>query len=245
MDALRAQALLDAARSGDEARVRASLGPLVEELTHAVRGCLHRQATLVRSSRADEGDVIQYVLERALRQPPTNPSGHAPVPVVLGWVRTVTVNHLLDLKRRTRFTADPASKARGDGDEDGASRALDEALDRNAEHAEGRTAGLAAPSPSHATETRELWKRAIDCADEHLVRHKYLREVFTALAGDPDLPAVELAERIGLLAPGADAESARKAVQYAWQLRSRVLVRLRDCLGEEPATAPKKAAGGR
>ena len=77
----------------------------------------------------------------------------------------------------------------------------------------------------------------VDRAAQALHKHKHMFEVYRALRDDPDIPAPELAVRVGLItrvppedAPREEKETARKAIQNAWQLRGRTLRRLKELL---------------
>lgn len=221
-----------AARRGDGALLRACLARLVPALDPAIRRSLRRQQALVRRCRVDEEDVVQRAFERLLASPPDNPGANPPLAVLTAWARAVALNHLLDLSRRPR--PEPlASDASPDSDTPSARRAHLAAL----------------PPPQEAlVGARELWRRACDCADRDLARYKHLRELFYAIADEPELGARELAERLGLLAGGGDEDAARRAEQYVWKLRERVHLKLAECLGARAAGRPSfemKAVGAR
>ncbi len=210
-----------AARRGDAAGLRACLARLVPSLDPALRRTLRRQAALLRRCRVDEEDVVQRAFERLLASPPDNRAGHPPLAVLTAWVRAVAVNHLLDLSRRA-------------GAE---SAGLDAAPDSDAPSSRGRPAPAAVPPAQEAhVGARELWRQACDCAERDLSRFKHLRELFYAIAEEPELGARELAARLGLIAEGgADEAAARRAEQYVWKLRERVHVKLAECLEAKPA----------
>ncbi|HEU4538591.1 MAG TPA: hypothetical protein VFS00_30935 [Polyangiaceae bacterium] len=215
-----------AAGRGDAARLRACLAALVPALEPALRRSLRRQQALVRRCRVDEEDVVQRAFERLLSSPPDNPGARPPLAVLTAWVRAVALNHLLDLSRRVGAEA----------------AAFDAPPD--SEVPSPRRPALAALPPVQEAQVgaRELWRRACDCADRDLARHKHLRELFYAIADEPELGARELAARLGLLAAhaGADEDAARRAEQYVWKLRERVHVKLAACLD-----AGAKASGPR
>lgn len=87
--------------------------------------------------------------------------------------------------------------------------------------------------PADPTQERRL-SDARTCAEMCLSKHRYLRELFHAVAEDPDLGARELAVRIGLLHQGeaASTEQIRRAEQHVWKLRERVHARLAECMNE-------------
>ncbi|HEU4407049.1 MAG TPA: hypothetical protein VFS43_17405 [Polyangiaceae bacterium] len=216
-----------AARRGDAALLRVCLARLVPALEPAIRRSLRRQQALVRRCRVDEEDVVQRAFERLLASPPDNPGAHPPLAVLTAWARAVAVNHLLDLSRRP--AAEPlAGEAAPDSDVPSRRRAPPAAL----------------PPPQEAeVGARELWRHACDCADRDLARYKHLRELFYAIADEPELGARELAERLGLLAGAeGDEDAARRAEQYIWKLRERVHVKLAECLEAKAARPARRGA---
>ncbi|MCU0681433.1 MAG: hypothetical protein MUF34_04090 [Polyangiaceae bacterium] len=219
-----------AAGRGDAARLRSCLAALVPALEPALRRSLRRQQALVRRCRVDEADVVQRAFERLLSSPPDNPGARPPLAVLTAWVRAVALNHLLDLSRRV-------------GAE---SSTFDAPPDSEVPSPRRRPALAVLPPPQEAqVGARELWRRACDCADRDLARHKHLRELFYAIADEPELGARELAARLGLIAAnaGADEEAARRAEQYVWKLRERVHVKLARCL--EPGVKAVGASSSR
>src|SRR4029079_2685491 len=88
---------------------------------------------------------------------------------------------------------------------------------------------IAPPLQEHAHDVRQGWELACRCADTELARHKHLRELFYAIADDPDLGARDLARKVGLLAEGTtDPKEVRRAEQHVWKLRERILAKLAD-----------------
>ncbi len=214
-----ARELFEAARTGDVAALRSAVSRLVPAVEPAVRRSLARQEGLVRRCRLDPDDVVQRVFERMLASPPGNPGEQDPLAVIVAWARAVALNHLLDLGRRIGREAPTEAE---DVDVDAA------------DNPGARGLGGGFPGPGAPQERRhhamERWQLARRCADTELSRYKYLREVFDALAEDPEMSARDLARRIGLL-PDKDAgdqQAARRAEQYAWKLRERVHTRLAE-----------------
>ncbi len=169
---------------------------------------------------------MQRVFERMLTAPPTNPNELDPEAVLVSWARTVAVRFLVDLARRAprEVTASdespPSSQTRG------------------ATGTYARAQSASAASQEQLVDAGQRWMLARACADNELARHKYLRELFYALAEDPEASARELAQRIGLLAARADDEAARRAEQYVWKLRERVHTRLADALARAEKGKP-------
>jgi DNA-directed RNA polymerase specialized sigma24 family protein len=201
-----AQELFLAAQAREPARIRAAVGRLAPLLEPLVRAAVRRQHGLLRQGRVDENDVVQRVLEKLLTHPPDNPGGHSPAAVLLAWAKAVALRHLVDLARHFEIVDDRG----GDG--------------------EVATASPIAPTQEEALDHRRRLLLARACADTHLARHKHLREVFYALAEDPDQSARELAVALGLVPEGGDAEAVRKAEQHVFKLRERVHVKLAECL---------------
>jgi DNA-directed RNA polymerase specialized sigma24 family protein len=197
-----------AARAGDAGRLRAAVAGLVPLLEPPVRAIVRRQHGLLRQGRVDENDVVQRVFEKLLTHPPDNPAGHPPAAVLLAWAKAVALRHLLDLVRRCE-PLDPGS-------------------------ADDVAEVPVAAVQEEAIERRERLRLASTCADTHLARHKHLREVFYALAEDPDLSARELALALGLASPDGDAEAVKRAEQHVFKLRERVHVKLAECLRRHP-----------
>ncbi len=199
-----ARELFLATEARDPGRIRAAVGRLVPLLEPPMRAAVRRQQGLLRQARADENDVAQRVFEKLLTHPPENPEGRPPAAVLLAWTKSVALRHLLDLARHFR------------GFEDGGE--------------DGPAAFPVAAAQEDALDHRERLRRARACADTHLARHRHLREVFYALADDPDQSARELATSLGLLGPDGDAEAVRRAEQHVFKLRERVHVKLAECL---------------
>jgi DNA-directed RNA polymerase specialized sigma24 family protein len=203
--------LFSALDRGDTAAARATLGGLSPLVDRAVRQLLARRQSLVRRARLDDDDVVQHVLARMLDAPPRNHAGHPPVAVLVAWARSVALHHLLAVSRRT-------------GREQAAS-------------GDPEAADPIASISTDATQERRLeaTRRLSDaraCAEACLSKHRYLRELFYAVADDPDLSARELAVRIGLLGEAAPPDEARRAEQYVWKLRERVHLKLAECMNE-------------
>lgn len=211
-----ARELFLAVEAGDAGRVRAAVTALVPLLDPPVRAVVRRQHALLRQGRVDENDVVQRVFEKLLTHPPDNPGGHPPAAALLAWAKTVALRHLLNL---VRHLAPMEAEEDGDG------------------------APVAAPQED-ALAHRERFRLACACADTHLARHKHLREVFYALAEDPDCSARELAVAIGLADADGDAEALKRAEQHVFKLRERVHVKLAECL-QRRVPKPGLAGGGR
>jgi DNA-directed RNA polymerase specialized sigma24 family protein len=199
-----ARELFLAGAAKDPGRLRAAVGQVAPLLEPAVRAALRRQRGLLERGRVDENDVVQRVFEKLLTHPPDNPAGRPPAAVLLAWAKSVALRHLLDLGRRFEDVEDVGE--------------------------DGPSALPVAPVQEELLDRRERLLRARACADTHLARHKHLREVFYALADDPDQSARELAAALGLVAPGGDAEAQRRAEQHVFKLRERVHVKLAECL---------------
>jgi len=202
-----------AAQRRDHAGMRESMAVLAPVLGQPIRRTLDRHASLVRRCRLEGDDVVQRVFERMLASPPTNPGDQDPLAVLAAWTRAVAINYLLDVARRVgRETAVASSDSDGDPIEEAAGGPPDAPQERQ-HHAE------------------EQWRLARECADTELARHKHLRELFYAIAEEPELGARALAHRIGLLPESAavvDEAAARRAEQYVWKLRERVQRKLAD-----------------
>lgn len=193
--------------------MRTAMATLAPALGAPIRKTLRRHEALVRRCRLDPEDVVQRVFERMLAAPPNNPGQQEPLAVLAAWSRAVAINHLLDLARRVGREAAPP--------------AVDSEREDPADQGEST---LGAPQ-ERQHEAAEQWRLARACADTDLAQHKHLRELFYAIAEDPELGARALAERIGLLpSPPAqvDEAEARRAEQYVWKLRERVQRRLAD-----------------
>lgn len=199
-----ARELFLAVEARDPARLRAAVGQVAPLLEPAVRAALRRQRGLLQRGRVDENDVVQRVFEKLLTHPPDNPDGRPPGAVLLAWAKTVALRHLLDLARHFEPVEDAGE--------------------------DGPPPLPVAPAQEEAIDRRERLLRARACADTHLARHKHLREVFYALADDPDQSARELAAALGLVPEGGDAEAVRRAEQHVFKLRERVHVKLAECL---------------
>lgn len=217
-----ARELFLAAEARDAGRVRAAVGRVAPLLEPPVRAAVRRQHRLLRQGRVDENDVVQRVFEKLLTHPPDNPGGRPPAAVLVAWARSVALRHLLDLARHFEGTE------AGDGDLGGDEPA----------------ALPVAAVQEQALEHKERLRLAFACADTHLARHRHLREVFYALAEDPDQSARELAVSLGLAPPDGDAEAVRKAEQHVFKLRERVHVKLAECL-ERHARSARREGGAR
>lgn len=207
-----ARSFLAAAQRSDHATMRRAMATLAPALGPPIRQTLRRHEALVRRCRLDPEDVVQRVFEQMLAAPPNNPGQQEPLSVLAAWSRAVAINYLLDLARRVGREAPPA---------------VDFEREEPADHG-GSTLG--APQ-ERQHEAAEQWRQARSCADTDLAQHKHLRELFYAIAEDPELGARALAERIGLLpSPPAqvDEATAQRAEQYVWKLRERVQRRLAD-----------------
>ena len=208
-----AHSFLVAAQRGDHAAMRESMAALADVLGPPIRRTLKRHDALVRRCRLESEDVVQRVFERMLASPPNNPGEQDPLAVLAAWARAVAINYLLDLARRIgRETAIPSNDSDADPIEDIAGGTLGAPQERQHQAA-------------------EQWRHARRCADTELARHKHLRELFYAIAEEPELGARALAQRIGLLPESAtlvDEEAARRAEQYVWKLRERVQRKLAD-----------------
>jgi len=196
-----ARSFLLAAETGNLSAMRRTLADLRPLLVPAIERTCRRHESLVRRCRLEREDVVQHVFERMLSAPPNNPAGRDPEAVLVAWARTVAIHHLLDLGRRI------GRESPSEGEDPPTSGAPQE--------------------KQH--EVAERWQVARACADTELVRHKHLRELFYAIAREPELGARDLARRIGLLDDEVvDEERARRAEQYVWKLRERVQRKLAD-----------------
>lgn len=209
-----AEELFLATQAGDARRIRAAVARVLPLLEPAVRAVVRRQQGLLRRGRVDEGDVAQRVFEKLLTHPPDNPGGRPPAAVLLAWTRAVALRHLLDLARHFERIEE--------GDED-----------------EGGPPATVGPVQEEALDHRRRLLRARACADTHLARHKHLREVFYALAEDPDQSARELAVSLGLVPADGDPEAMRRAEQHVFKLRERVHVKLAECLARAENARPR------
>lgn len=210
-----AREYLDAVEARDATRLRASIARLAPVIEPRVRALVDRQRSMLRRGRVDGADVVQRVFEKMLTHPPTNPADRDPASVILAWAKSVAIHYLLDLTRHFEPVA-----ASGDAVEEAPPAPI-------------------APIQERAVEARQRLALACVCADTHLARHKHLREVFYALADDPDLSARDLAAKLGL-AEGGDAAAAKRAEQLVFKLRERVHVKLAECLDRH-----ERALGGK
>jgi DNA-directed RNA polymerase specialized sigma24 family protein len=206
-----AHSFLDAAQRGDNEAMRHAMAALAPVLAPPLRWTLQRHHSLVQRCRLESEDVVQRVFERMLASPPNNPRAQDPLAVLTAWARAVAINYLLDLARRVGREAPLGLDSDGDPLEDAA------------------TVTPSAPQ-ERQHQAAEQWRLARHCADTELARHKHLRELFYAIAEEPELGARELAQRIGLLSGSApiDEAAARRAEQYVWKLRERVQRKLAD-----------------
>lgn len=217
---------LDAASLGDARALSAALEGMRPELERCILGAARKRFRLLKQARLEESDLVHHVFQRLLEKPPTNRGANVPAAVMLSWVRCVVVRYLLD--RRAIMDREPLDESEGDSSGaavDGEERgAIEDDLD-----------------------TMRMITRARQCADEHLSRYKYLREVFLALAEDPEMTARDLARRLGLVPADGEIseEQWRRAETYAWQLRFRALTRLAECLGVERETRDVPGRRGR
>lgn len=207
-----ARAFLQAAREGDQLGARRAMIALSDALKPVITRSVSRQSGLLRRCRIEVDDVVQRVFERMLAAPPANPDDREPLLVLIAWSRSVAINHLLDLSRRVGREAPSVD------DEE-----------------EGPRSSTAPQERQH--DARERWELARRCADTELVRHKHLRELFYAIAQDPDRPARELALEIGLVSQASTDDEKRRAEQYVWKLRERVHAKLADYLEEATSYA--------
>jgi DNA-directed RNA polymerase specialized sigma24 family protein len=191
------------------ARAAATIAPFVERQVRAVAA---RNAKLFRDARLEMEDVAQEVVRRLIESPPRNPEGRDPVAAVLGWARAVAINVLLDRRRRTAREIVPRAVGTDEDDSMGA---------REAASDERSAADV-------LVVLGDIERMHVEA--EHLTAYKHLRETFRVLVTDPDVSALELAQRVGLVGePDGEPMSdeyrarARKAAQYAWKLRQRTL----------------------
>ena len=213
-------ALVDAARDArdrDDTTARARLVAATHAILPDVRDYLAAWLRGVRRfvvrARLEPDDVTHHVCQKLMEQPPRNASGHHDAKaVVLAWVKVVARNYIS--KHVEPIAPEPPS-----------SREPSDVVD-------------ASPTAAAAYERAEAARR-VDAVAEELRKSKHLFEVYRALREDPDLPALELAVRVALIprVPPADAtederERARRAIQYAWQLRGRTLAKLRELLSQ-------------
>ena len=199
------------------ARAAEVITPAVER---QVRAAAARHVKLLRDARLEPEDVAQEVLRRLLESPPRNPEGRDPVAAVLGWARAVAHHVVLDRRRRVVRETDPPAER---GEHASSERSAEELLSLR-----GEIARMLAES-------------------EGLATHKYLRETFRVLVADPDVTALELAQRVGLIDTTASgmaapdyAARAKKAAQYAWKLRQRMLDLLAARMGEARRSMTEK-----
>lgn len=172
-----------------------------------VRAVVAKNARLFRDARLDAADVSQEVLRRLIESPPNNPEGRDPVAVVLGWARAVANNMALDGRRHAVREIAPRESRDEEAD---AERPAEEVL-----------LVLSEIDRMHAE-------------SQHLASYKYLRETFQVLVKDPDVSALELARKVGLIeATDSDPARTKKAAQYAWKLRQRMLDLLAARMGNE------------
>jgi len=204
-------------------RVAVAAAVVMPSLLRQVRAIATRNPRLLRDARLEPEDVAQEVLRRLIESPPCNPDGRDPVAAVLGWARAVANNVLLDRRRRTARER-PAGQAGQEEAGDDQRRGPPEAVDPER------------PAEDVLEVLGEIERMHTESV--HLASYKYLRETFRVLVKDPDISALELAERVGLIeAPPAEPISAdyrtraKKAAQYAWKLRQRMLDTLAERLG--------------
>lgn len=214
MSAELAAHLFSALERGDTASARAALGALSPAIDKAVRQLVARRRALAQRARLDEDDVVQRVFERMLDAPPRNHAGHPPLAVLVAWARAVALNHLLAVSRKTGREETPPVDPEGDALDATAAIPIDPVQERRLDATRRLT-------DAHA------------CAEACLSRHRHLRELFDALAEDPDRSARELAAQIGLLQSAeAPADEIRRAEQYVWKLRERVQKKLAECMSK-------------
>jgi DNA-directed RNA polymerase specialized sigma24 family protein len=206
-------------RRAARARLASSAALVAPSLVKQVRAISAKNARLLREARLEPEDVAQEVLRRLIESPPRNPEGRDPVAAVLGWARAVANNVMLDRRRRAGW-----ERPEPRGGEEEEPRAPSEAID-----------------PERAAEDvlevlAEIERMRVEA--EHLASYKYLRETFRVLVKEPDVPALELAQRVGLIepppaepAPAEYVARSRRAAQYAWKLRQRMLDLLAARLG--------------
>lgn len=195
------------------ARAVRVLSPVV----HAqIRGLARDKANLFASGRIEPEDVGQEVLRRMIDSPLSNVSSRDPVATVLGWTRAVAIRFLIDRRRRNKAEAplDPPDSERPQREVVSSERGADDELDVHK--------GVA----------------RMHAAAKELGRHKHLAEVYAVLVKDPDIPALDLVLRAGVVAPpdasAPEEERAawrKKSTQHAWKLKQRVLDFLAEQLG--------------
>lgn len=199
-------------------RIARAADHLAPSLEGQVRAVAVRNAKLFRDARLDVEDAAQEVLRRLMESPPRNPEGRDPVAAVFGWARAVASNVALDRRRRTiREAREDREAGAGSGERD-ATEPVD--AERGPEDV---LAVLGDIERMHA-------------AAKELASYKYLRETFEVLVRDPDVTALELARSVGLIdakdTGGDYAVRAKRAAQYAWKLRQRMLDVLAVRMGE-------------
>lgn len=158
-----------------------------KELPERLAECIARQvsATMARrralSRGVDADDVAQVVLSRFVQKAPTHPLADTdPLARLLAWVNTVTVRHLMDLKRKRQ-----------------------EELEREpGRHAGGLVALGAERRLEASSELRMVWSVIA-------ARYPKGLQLLDALSLDPEASSLELAARLGTSAANVNTMRAR------------------------------------
>jgi DNA-directed RNA polymerase specialized sigma24 family protein len=232
MESAQAAALLSALAAGEpKARQRALEGafPIIQA---AVVGWMRTHRSFLKGTTLTEDDVVQEVVLRLLRRPPTNPGQRRPDIVLRAWSKLVARNLILDRHREREDLASGGS----DGEEDAPAPAQAGEID--------------APRQRARLHLARAQAQLLRCAEDLSKRD---RAAFALLRDDPDRDALELAAAIGMTVGTSDGATVavaellerrarteipdaaleadlKKAQQNAWALRSRLAKRLRDCM---------------
>jgi len=182
-------------------------------IAQQVAAVVRSQRRLLTTSLLSEADILQHVTQKLLERPPENKHEQTPRAVVLGWVRAVAVNFMIEHWRKAkRFAALPAA-----GDDD------------SSPHAELPSPDRGAAEELGAAQDIGRLRRAA----ESLRKYKHMHETFLVLAEDPEVSGLELAERLGLICaappepwPKEFRDAQKRAIDNAFQLRKRTLGRL-------------------
>ena len=190
------------------------MADLAPVLGPAIRRTLQRHDSLVRRCRLESDDVVQRVFERMLASPPNNPGAQEAASVLIAWARAVAINYLLDLARRVgRESAvasgelDSAIRSRMRWDTQPVLRKKRAASDRGA-------VATRAALRRHRARPPQASPRAV-LRDRRGARARCSRP------RSSDWSSCRAPQRPLHL----DEAAARRAEQYVWKLRERVLER--------------------
>lgn len=168
-----AAAFLGATRTGDMQRAQQCVMRMHADLDRFIRRTVRARAPSGQAfSRANEDDIVQDVLRKLLESPPTRAAEHTSAGVtLLAWVKTVTVNHLINLYRRKHASVSL------DGEDTLTERLIEPVL----------------PTvPDRLESADELaWIDRILAE-----RYPRGREMFAVQCADPDLSDAEIADRL-------------------------------------------------